>query len=271
MKKQYLICMLILALMLCGCTAATSDAGPDGAESGLPAVGSPPAGSEPANTGPVDTAQGSTAPESAGPESTAPEETQYGRALGGEELQALWDRLEGKWILSDLQAWKQSEGLAYPVYDFSASAHGTCRLWEYCAYGSGIYEWIFTAAREQDGIYTFRAILESSAPDQYDCRQNSGTLFTLQFTGDGISLARSRPTQFRWQETRSTEEMNAITAVRPATGEECELLAKSGDEYGRLRVPDAGFSIVAGYERPAREYRLVTDEELERLEQETGA
>ena len=303
MKKQYWMGMLVPALMtvlmLCGCMATVSGVSPDGAELGFPAesnlpvsseamdtepADTTPTGTEPVGTASVDTAQGSTTsvdtaqsgmddfwPDyDVGDGPLEAEETQYGRALEGEELQALWDRLDGKWILSDLQAWKQAEGLAYPVYDFSASAYRTCRLRQYCAFGSGIYEWIFTAAREQDGIYTFRAIVESSAPDQYDCRQNSGTLFTLQFTENGISLALSRPTQFRWQEARSTEDMNAPTAVRLATEEECTLLAQYGDEYGRLRVPDGGFQIFAGYEQPAQEYRFVTDEELERLVQETG-
>lgn len=298
MKKQYwigiLMFVLMLVLMLCGCTAAASDAAQDGAEPGFPAASNPPVSSEPMDVGsvatapvgtePADTTQASTAPEDAaqagvdaswtdygaGDGPAAPEETQYGRALQGEELQALWDRLEGKWILSDLQAWKQAEGLAYPVYDFSASAYGTCRLWQYCAFGSGIYEWIFTAAWEQDDVYTFRAVSESSSPEHYNCYQNSGTLFTLQFTGDGMSLALSRPTRFQWQETRPTEDMNAPTAVRPATEEECDLLAKFGDEYGMLQVIDGGFTIVAGYEYPAREYRLVTDEELEQLGQEIG-
>lgn len=291
MKKQYLICMLMIVLMLtlCSCAAAAFGDGPDRAGPGLSAASSPPLGGGPTDTGPVDTApagtaQGSSAPVDAaetgvddpwpdygpgdGPD--APEETQYGRALQGEELQALWDRLEGKWILSDPEEWKYSNGFGYPVYDFSASAYGICRLREYSALGSGIYEWIFTAAREQDGIYTFRAVTESSSPEHYNCYQNSGTLFTLQFTGDGISLALSRPTQFQWLEARSTEDMNAPTAVRPATEEECALLAQYGDEYGMLQVIDGGFTIVAGYEHPAREYRLVTDEELEQLMQENG-
>lgn len=288
MKKQYRIGMLmfvlILVLMLCGCTAAVFDASPEGSELGLPAASNPPVGGGPTDTEPVDTTLASTAPVDAaqmgvetsganygaGDDPARPEETQYGRALSGEELQALWDRLEGKWILSDPEEWKYSNGFGYPVYDFSASAYGTCRLREYSALGSGIYEWIFTAAREQDGVYTFRAVSESSAPEHYNCYENSGTLFTLQFTGDGISLALSRPTQFQWQETRSTEDMNAPTAVRPATGEECALLAQYGDEYGTLQVIDGGFTIVAGYEHPAREYRIVTDEELERLVQGHG-
>ena len=308
MKKQYLIDMLILAmilaLLLCGCTAAVFDTASEGADLRAPArsdltetdvsAGDAPTGpdfpgqSAPDQSVPDQSAlSGSDSPVSAGPSGAAqvgkdvdridygvgdspaaPEETQYGRALDGQELQALWARLEGKWILSDSQAWKQAEGLARPVYYFSAGEYGDCRLWEYSAFGSGIYEWIFTGAWERNGVYTFRAISESSAPQRYNCYQNSGTLFTLQFTEDGISLALSRPTRFQWPEDLPTEDMNAPTATRPATEEECALLAQYGDEYGQLKVIDAGFQIVAGYERPAQMYRLVTDEELERLMQE---
>lgn len=304
MKKQYLIDMLILAMMLalllCGCTAAVFDTASEGADPGAPArsaltetgvsAGDAPTGpdfpgqSAPDQSVPDQSAlSGSDSPVSAGPSGAAqvgkdvdridygvgdspaaPEETQYGRVLDGQELQALWARLEGKWILSDFQAWKQSEGLAYPVFDFSLSEYGGCRLWMYSAGGSGIYEWNFSAVREQDGVYTIRAVSECSAPTYYECHQDSGTLFTLQFTGDGMLLARSRPAQFRQWETGGDEN---IVVTWLATEAEQELLAKEADEYGCLWLEE-GCDLVAGYEQPAQAYRFVTDDELEQLMQE---
>lgn len=304
MKKQYLICMLMIMLMLCGCTAAASGTGPEGAEPGLPAAGNPPVSSGPMNTEPTDTAQGSAVPTDTAPTDTAPtdtaqvntgpastaqvggdvpwtdygvgdgpleaEETQYGHALNREEQQAMWTRLEGKWILSDSEEWKQSGGFLCPVYEFSVTENGDCTLLEYSAYGSGAYGWDWTAVREQNGVYTVRVSSESGEMTLYDCHQNSGTRFTLQFTENGILLARSRPTRFEYWKTQQVEEMNTIMVTRLATEEECERLANEGDEYGQLRIDDAGFQIVAGYEQPSREYRSVTEEELERLVQETG-
>lgn len=292
MKKQYLICMLmiVLMLMLCGCTAAASNAAPDGAEPGLPTERNPPVSSEPMGTEPVGTAQGSAAPTdnaqantesvstaqvgknvdridySVGDSPAAPEETQYGRALYGEESQVLWARLEGKWILSDPQAWRQSDGFGYPVYDFSLSEYGGCRLLEYSAWGSGVYEWEFSTVREQNGVYTIRAVSESSAPTYYECHQDSGTRFTLQFTEDGMLLARSRPAQFRQWETGGDEN---IVVTWLATEAEQVLLAREADEYGCLMLEE-GCELVAGCDRPAQEYRLVTDKELEQLMQGTG-
>lgn len=274
MKKQYLFCilMIVLMLMLCGCTAAVSDAAPEGAEPGLPAE-STPAQSDPAvSTGSASTPQMGTdlwTDYGVGDRPDAPEETQYGRALRGEELQALWARLEGKWILSDPEAWKYSDGFVYPVYDFSVMANGGCRLLEYSALGSGASDWDLTVAREQNGVYKIRVASEGGEMTQYICHQNSGTLFTLEFTENGMLLARSRPTRFEYWETQPTEGMNGIIGTRPASEEECERLANEGDEYGCLRLEN-NCALIAGYEQPAQAYRLVTDEELERLVQENG-
>lgn len=290
MKMQFLFCMLITVMMLCGCTAAASDAGPEGTGPGFPASGSPAMSSEPMDTEPVDaaptdtepadTAQVNDAPASAaqvgknveridygvGDGPAAPEETQYGRALYGEEAQALWARLEGKWILSDPQAWQQSDGFGYPVYDFSSSENGGCRLREYSAWGSGVYEWKFSSVREQNGVYTIRAVSESSSPTCYECHQDSGTRFTLQFTENGMLLARSRPAQFRQWETGGDE---SIVMTWLATEAEQALLAREADEYGCLMLEE-GCELVAGYDQPAQAYRFVTDEELEQLLQEAG-
>lgn len=244
MKKRYGILSFTLVLTLCAC-APTAHAGTSGVD-----------GQTPVSAAWTD--------DGAGGGSAAVGDAREGQGLTAEEAAELWVRLEGKWILSDVEAWAASDNFACPVYEFVPDQNGGCTLLEYSGYGSGAQCWDFYGAAWQDGAYTMRASFERDEMTEVDCRQDSGTRFTVQFAEGGMLLARSRPACFIWRQTEAAEEMDAVYVSRPATGEEQARLAGEGGEYGQLRLED-GSRLVAGHEQPAAAYRRVTDEELSRL------
>lgn len=185
-------------------------------------------------------------------------------------MDQLWDSLTGDrlWIPADETDWEDpSSGFSKPVYAFATRADGTYTLSQYSAYGSGGVTWVFARAEEAGGSYTLRAEQMEAEGGNTLYLNECGPVFTLDFTGaDTVTITREAPPVHRTfivSELPMYEMVGGYYEARPlGEGEEGRLA--EADEYGEVHLNERE-SLLAEQSTPARDYKAVTQEELDAL------
>lgn len=269
MKKYGVYIILCAALLLAACGgpgAPASDSRSDSvpqASSSTPEATAPDSADGNSQTVPDSTASvpGNTQAADASKPETG------GRTLSGEEMEVLWAKLEGKWLLADENAWNSGDNsFSCPVYDFLPlrTEEGYYTLMEYSAYGSGAMRWDFAEAREENNVYTLTAAQEAGEMSVYTCEPGSGTQFVLRFEGEALSIGWERPTCV-WEEKELAAEPPVRYNVRLALPREEQRLAQDASGEGRLLLEN-GSLLVAGFRQEAVRVRKVTDHEIEQIQ-----
>lgn len=183
----------------------------------------------------------------------------------------LWESLTGGrlWIPVDEADWEDDgSGFSKPVYAFATRADGTYTLTQYSAYGSGSITWVFARAEQaEDGVYTLRTEQLETEGGNTVFFDGCGPLFTLDFTGaDAVAITRDTPPVHRTfivSELPMYEMVGGYYEARPlAEGEEGRL--SEADEYGEVHLNERE-SLLTAHSAPARDYKAVTQEELDAL------
>ncbi len=267
MRKQFLLYAALLAALLFAACAGKGASQSSGQSSLAPQASAsmPQAGSGSPQAPAADSAVSGSGDAQAPLGTSQP--TAGGRALSAGEMEELWAKLAGKWLLSDENAWDSGDSsFACPVYDFRPlrTEEGYYTLMEYSAYGSGGMQWDFAEAKEENGVYTLTAVREYGEMSVYECEPGSGTQYTLRFDGAELSIGWERPTCV-WEEKGPTDGPPIIYTVRLAAPKEEQRLARDISGEGRMLLENGSF-LVAGFRQEAALTRKVTDRKIEQIQ-----